>query len=416
MAENDPKDGLRARVHEWLEDEEADARPAVRRLRGLLASWIVIAVAAAVLGTVPSLPRALASAIAAIEATSLVLFSAEYLLRLWSIVEDRSGRYAGAMRGRLRWAVTPLALVDLLSVLPFWLGGLFGADTLVLRLFRVLRLLKLARHSRALEIFELVLLSERRALAAVFALMLAILLIAATVLHVLEADVQPEGFGSIPAALWWAVATLTTVGYGDVVPVTPAGRFVAAILSLLGISMFALPTAVLGAAFVREMQAQSFTEAASLVARVPLFRSLDVARLAELVSLLRVRRLPAGYRLLRRGERSDAMYFLVEGRLVVRGGRHRRILEPGAFFGELSLVEERPRAVTVTAIEPSRLLELRAADFHRLLAGDPELRAALLAEARSRLAVGPTERTEGDGSERQPRSSSGTNGRSTGPV
>lgn len=278
-----------------------------------------------------------------------------------------------------------MALVDLLAVLPFWLGLLSGSEAVVLRLFRVLRLLKLARHSRALATFELVLLNERHALATVFGIMAALLLIAAASLHVLEDRVQPEAFGSIPAAMWWAVATLTTVGYGDVVPVTPLGRAVASLLALLGIGMFALPTAILGAAFLREMQKQDFARAASLVARVPLFRRLDAPRIAELASLLRVRELPAGYTLIRPGERGDAMYFVVEGRVAVHRGRHRHVLEPGAFFGELALFEGRPRTAAVTTLTPCRVLELPAADFHRLLAGDPQLREAVLAEIGDRL-------------------------------
>lgn len=408
-----PAGTLRARVHCWLADDETDHRIA-RALRRLLAAVILVSVAVAILDTLPDLPAALRSAFALAEAGFLLLFTTEYGLRLWTIVEDRSGRFADPLYGRLRWAVTPLALVDLLAVLPFWLGLATGGEAVVLRLFRVLRLLKLARHSRTLSTFELVLLNERRALATVFAIMAALLTIAAAALHVLEAEVQPQAFGSIPASMWWAVATLTTVGYGDVVPVTPAGRFVAALLAFLGIGMFALPTAILGAAFIQELQKQNFARTAFLVARVPLFRRLDAARIAELTALLRVRELPAGYTLIRPGERGEGMYFLAEGRVAVHRGSHRHLLEPGAFFGELALLDGRPRTAAVTTITPCRVLELPAADFHRLLAGDPQLRDAILAEIRHRMAADTV--SDAAGADHQPRASSGTNGRSAGPV
>ncbi len=375
---------LRARLYDLLEDPSPEWSRAAAALRGALALLIVASVTAAVLESGPLPSRWLRHAFQLFEVFVTLVFSAEYLVRLWICVEEPSGRYARPVLGRLRYAVTPLAIVDLIAVLPLYLGAASAGDLLVLRLFRIFRILKLARYSETLTMFRVVFMNERHALLSALGVMLVLLLVAASVLHLLEARLQPDAFGSIPAALWWAVVTLTTVGYGDVVPVTPLGRLVAGLLALIGIGMFALPTAILGAGFSRELQKRNFATTAALVARVPLFRRLDPARVAELVALLRPRELPAGYTVIRPGERGDALYFLVEGEVLARRGGRRHRLRAGAFFGEFALFDGRPRRVSVVTATNCQLLELRVSDFHRLLAGDPVFRRAVLEEARGR--------------------------------
>jgi len=374
---------LRLRLYELIEDDEATG-PAVHIVRRGLAAAIVAATLLVVVDSVESWATRIGPALAALEFAFMSLFSLEYALRLWVAVEDRAGRYGHPITGRLRWAVTPSALVDLVAVLPFWLAPLLPADLFLLRLLRLLRILKIVRLSPALATFQVVLHAQHRQLAAVGLLLAILLLLLAGAMHAIEGPVQPEAFGSIPEALYWAVVTVATVGYGDVVPVTPLGRLVAGGAALLSLATIAFPTAILGAGFVREMQQQDFLARANMVARVPLFRHLPPAQLAEITALLHQRNLPPRYTVIRRGEHPEAMYFIDQGRVVMRAGERRVVLGPGSFFGELALLEGRPREATVVTLTACRLLELDASDFHRLIGGDPELRRNLLAEARER--------------------------------
>lgn len=186
---------------------------------------------------------------------SVAVFTAEYLLRVWSAPEDE--RFAGAVAGRLRFARTPLALVDLFAVLPAYLPML-GVDLRVLRgvrLVRLVRILKLTRYSRALRSLGRAFRRRREELVLTFSMIGLVVLIASSVMYYAEHPVQPEVFGSIPESLWWGVVTLTTLGYGDVVPVTVLGRLMAGLFALSGLLLIALPTAILGSAFVEELDA-----------------------------------------------------------------------------------------------------------------------------------------------------------------
>ncbi len=387
--------GLRARVFELLVEDDGEEGSLGYWIRRLLVALILVSVLGTAIESLPGIHPWLRAFLRGFEILAVSVFSIEYAARLWSIVEDRCSRFCHPVWGRLRYAVTPAALIDLIAILPFYLSLLSPGSLVVLRLLRVLRILKLVRYSRTLSIFEVVLINERHALGLALGVMGVLLLVSASLMHAIEGTVQPEAFGSIPAAMWWSVVTLTTVGYGDVVPATAFGRVVAAFVAMLGIGMFALPTAILGAGLMQELQKRNFAMAAALIARVPIFRHVASHQLAELAGLLKPRDVPAGYTLIRRGERGDAMYFLVEGEVLVRRGRRRRTLRSGAFFGELALLEGRPRQATVVTLTPCRLLELQARDFHRLLAGDPGLRDLILEEARKRsAALEAGERTE----------------------
>lgn len=218
-------------------------------IRGLIALNVV----AVVVETVPELEGA-AGWFHAFELFSVAVFSVEYALRVWSAVE--SPRYEGAVRGRLRFARTPLALVDLAAVLPAYLPML-GVDLRILRgvrLMRLFRILKLTRYSRSLRSMGRVFRRTREQLLLTLSLIGLIVLVAASLMYYAEHAAQPEAFGSIPEALWWGVVTLTTLGYGDVYPVTTLGRLMGGVFALAGILLVALPTAILGSAYVEELE------------------------------------------------------------------------------------------------------------------------------------------------------------------
>jgi voltage-gated potassium channel len=211
------------------------------------AAAIVLSVAFAIAVTEPSVANRLGVWMAPIEFSFAMFFLAEYLLRLWSAGED--SRYAG-FSGRVRYAFTPMALLDVLSVAPYFAG--WGSHTFVvrvLRLFRLLALSRLARYSSAMRLVLDSIYSRRHELMFAMSLAGSVILLSAAALYSVEADVQPEAFGSIPRALWWSISTLTTVGYGDVVPVTPLGRLFAGLTALSGIGLIAMPTGILAGAF-----------------------------------------------------------------------------------------------------------------------------------------------------------------------
>jgi len=188
------------------------------------------------------------------EAFSVAVFTIEYVLRLWSCTA--SGSYAAPLRGRLKFALTPLALVDFVAIAPFYLPFI-GVDLVFMRAFRLIRLmriLKLGRYSSALRSIVAVIRAKKEELAAVVFLMLILLVVASSLMYEVEHAIQPEKFASIPGTMWWGVMTLTTVGYGDVYPITPLGKLLASAIAVLGIGLFALPTGVLGSGFLEQIQ------------------------------------------------------------------------------------------------------------------------------------------------------------------
>lgn len=262
----------RSRVHEILQGQRRED-PVARWLNAGIVALILLNVAAFVLESVAELSARYGPAFHAFEIASVAVFSVEYLLRLWSATEDPER--ADPIAGRLRWAATPLALVDLFAVLPFYLGALVPLDLRVLRVLRLLRLvrvLKLARYSRALQAMGRVIRRKRRErLMTLFACSL-LLILASSMMWMAEHEVQPDAFPDIPAALWWAVVTLTTVGYGDVVPITLVGRIIAAAIALIGVGFIALPAGILASGSVEELsEEQQAAEQAgqALPARCP---------------------------------------------------------------------------------------------------------------------------------------------------
>ena len=349
-----------------------------------LAALILIAVTVTILETVPELSRDWHRAFSVIEVVVSTLFIIEYVIRVWIAVEDRAGRYRHPVFGRLRYMLTPLAIIDLLAILPFIVALFLPGNLLFLRALRLVRIVKLARYSPAIALFEVVIYNQRAALAAGALMIVAAVIVLSGFIYLAESGVQPEVFGTIPDAMWWAVITMTTVGYGDVTPVTLAGRLIASLTSILGISMFAFPTAILGAGFAEELQKRDFNKMAAIVAKVPQFQHLSTAQLAEITTSLHIRQLPARYRVVRRGEHADSMYFIDSGKVVIRHADQSINLGPGDFFGELALLEGGRRVASVICLTACTVLELRAADFHRLIQEDETLKEIMEITANAR--------------------------------
>ncbi len=228
----------------------------VTRLADLfIMGLIFLNVVVIIIETVPGVRHEWHMFFAAFDVFSVFAFSVEYVLRLWSCTADP--RYARPILGRLRYAFTFMALVDLLAVLPFYLGlflvarGAFDLRFLrVLRLARLFRIFKLARYMKSIGMIGEVVREKRGELVMTLVFSAMLLILSSSLMYFVEHEAQPKQFSSIPATMWWAMETLTTLGYGDVVPVTLLGRILGAIVALTGVGMFALPTAILGSGFI----------------------------------------------------------------------------------------------------------------------------------------------------------------------
>lgn len=250
---------LRKRTAELLEAQRPND-PLGRAVDLVLIFLIFANIVLIILETDPEIGQTRSDLFWRFEVFSVGVFTLEYMLRLWSCV-DREGRpEMSPARARMRWVLSPLGLIDLLAILPFYIFLFLPGSAeslLMLRIFRGLRLLrvfKLTRYSPALRILRTVLVREANTLLVVAFMMLVILILASWGVYMIERSAQPEYFGSLPKALWWAVVTVTTVGYGDVVPLTPLGKFFAGLISLVGIGMAALPAGILASGFATEMR------------------------------------------------------------------------------------------------------------------------------------------------------------------
>ncbi|MDX1644911.1 MAG: cyclic nucleotide-gated ion channel [Thermoanaerobaculia bacterium] len=345
----------------------------------LVIGAVLASVTGRVLVTLPTLTPDQRELLAAVEAVTVALFGLEVLGRVWVADLARPGEPLP----RLRYLTSPMGIVDWVAVTPLPLTLLFPRWETALAVLALLRILKLVRYSPALRTLYRVVLNERRVLEGAATVMLVLLLFSSTVVFLVERQIQPEAFGSIPAAMWWGIATLTTVGYGDVTPLTPLGRLFGAVVTLLGIGMFALPAGILSSGFAREIKQQRFIRTLELVGAVPLFESLnahDVARVARRLDPLVVQ---AGQVVVREGEEATSMFFVATGELEVdvRGRRERLASD---FFGEIALLEKGTRTATIRTLTRCQLLALEQSHFEELLDENPGIERAVRRAARTR--------------------------------
>lgn len=383
---------LRRRVYELLDPTLQTAWD--RTIHHGLIALVLVNVVAVILESVPSIEEAHRGVFSAIEVVSVVLFTVEYGLRLWTAPEHMLLANRSPWAARLADALTPAGIIDLVAILSFLpaLGG--DADLRVLSIFRLVRFFKLARYSPGLASLAQAIHVERRALLGCLIILGGLVLTMASIMHLVERAAQPDRFGTIPDAMWWAVITLTTVGYGDVVPVTPLGKVVAGLTAIMGIALIALPVGIIASAFSEVIHQREFVVTWSMLARVPIFSGLDAAAIAEIMQLLHSRTVQKGDLIARRGEQATEMYFIVAGEVEVELKDGENVtLRQGEFFGEIALLTENVRTASVRAREEAHLLVLEAQDLERLMDKVPEIgrRIREVGHARAPDRVDPAE-------------------------
>ena len=311
-------------------------------------------------------------------------FVFEYVLRLLVAPGAPGAEHRGAWRARWSWAISFGGAYDFCAAIP---GFIALPDSRDATLIGFIWVFKYVRYSPGLSMLERVITHARHALFSVLLGLAIVLLSAASLAYLLERGSDPA-FSSIPAALWWAIVTLTTTGYGDVIPRTVAGRMLAGAVMVCGIMVFALLAGILATGYADEMRRREFLRTWELVAKVPFFHNLGATLIAEVARLLRARDYPANAVIVRLGEPGDCMFFVADGEVAIELQPQPLHLGAGSFFGELALLTGAPRNATVSATRPCTLLTLDIVDFFELLGRQPELARVIHEEASRRLGPG----------------------------
>src|SRR6266853_1464067 len=295
-------------------------------------------------------------------------FLLEYVLRLVAAPEAPGGEHRRRLEAQLAWAGSLGGVFDLVCTLPGLIALLHAPEA---GLFGFVWAFKYVRYSPGLALLGRVISHARQQLLSVLLGFAIVLLAAASLAYLLERHAHPENpeaFASIPMALWWGIVTMTTTGYGDVVPHTIAGRALSGVVMVGGILIFALWTGIIVNGYGEELRRREFLRTWELVAKVPFFHHIGASLIAEVARLLLPREFPAGTVIMRRGQAGDCMYFSIDGEVEIRLQAQELYRGPGQFFGEVALLTGAPRNATVVAAQACTLLSLDIVDFHELLA------------------------------------------------
>ena len=247
---------LKSRIHELLE-VSGEKGTFSRKVDVFLEVLITLNVIAVVLETVESIYLPYKIYFRIFDLVSIVIFSIEYVLRVWSV--NASAKFKRPFWGNLSYMLTPMAIIDLLAIMPFYLP-LFNIDlrsVRILRLLRLIRLFKLARYSRAMWVIKMVAKEKKEELTVSVIFTFILLLFSSTLMFYLEHSAQPEKFTSIPETMWWSIATITTVGYGDIYPITPLGKMLGGLIAILGIGLIAIPSGLLASGFLKSYEREN---------------------------------------------------------------------------------------------------------------------------------------------------------------
>jgi voltage-gated potassium channel len=379
-------ESARARVFSALDDDGMKSR--MRTACDILfVAAILMWLAEGVLRTLPDLGPMVRLEFRIAEIAIAALFAIEFGLRLW-IEPERY--HAGAMadwQARRSYALSGRGLVDLLIPCVFWLGdGALGVDGGLIEFLELFAVFKLTRYFPGLDLVLSVFRTEARPMGAALAATLTLLLLASSAMYYIERGAQPDAFASIPHAMWWGIVTIATVGYGDMAPVTAAGKLASGVVILIGIALFAVPAGILANGFAVELKKRDFLVTWRLVAKLPLFADLDASVIASIARLLQPRSLPRDTIVFRKGEPGHSMFFVLVGEVEVHVPPKGVRLGAGSYFGEIALVIDTPRTATITAATACEVLELGQTDFQRVCNEYPQLKARVEHEAQTRLA------------------------------
>ncbi len=293
-------------------------------------------------------------------------------------------RIRGSFKTGRPYLATGRGLLDTGGVLAAPIALAAGAEPKTAWLFAILWFVKVIPGIPGLRQLRRVLVLESGPLFSVLVLFLVVLFLGSVAEYFLERDVQPQTFGNVPSALWWAVVTLTTTGYGDVVPITPLGRIIAAMVMISGLGVFGLWTGIMATGFAAETRRDNFLKTWESVSKVPFFANLGPSAIADVTHMLRTIDLPPRVMIVRKGQQGDCMYFIASGEVEVDLPGRKVQLGEGAFFGEMALLGNNLRGANVVTTRLSKLLVLDLVDFRLLMARHPELGETIDAEAKRR--------------------------------